>query len=177
MPEKFQRDSCRGRAGFVSLLGHRHGQQQLWQVLICVSPPGGHYSLPTPQRPSPAQPPVGSSARTEWEFELGFIWAPTGLHRTLHVLCTHEITAVVISCLFILGRDQMMLIPLATRLSCCSGLTRGGLPWAEGRGSAWRSAQQSSYFHGILVLVRETDSTCLCPLPALSSPCKHPQMK
>lgn len=50
---------------------------------------------------------------------------------------------MVISCLFILGRDQMMLVPLATGLSCCSGLTRGGLPWAEGRGSAWRSAQQS----------------------------------
>lgn len=50
---------------------------------------------------------------------------------------------MVISCLFILGRDQMMLVPLATGLSCCSGLTRGGLPWAEGRGSAWKSAQQS----------------------------------
>ena len=49
----------------------------------------------------------------------------------------------MISCLFILGRDQMMLVLLATGLSCCSGLTKGGLPWAEGRGSAWKSAQQS----------------------------------
>ena len=109
----------------------------------------------------------------EWEFELGFIWAPTGLHRTLHVLCTHEITAVVISCLFILGRDQMMLIPLATRLSCCSGLTRGGLPWAEGRGSAWRSAQQSRKKERERVVhlpfVRFKSSPCMSSKPALST--------
>lgn len=70
----------------VSLLGQRHGQQQLWQVLICVSPPRGHHSLPTSQRPSPAQPPVGSSARMpqakqppEWEDSPGHQqtgWSP-----------------------------------------------------------------------------------------------------
>lgn len=76
----------------------------------------------------------------ELGFEFGFIWAPTGSLRTLHLLCAHEVTVVMTSCLLILGRDQMKLVP---------GLTGRGLPWAErgprgqrdSKGKRWERAE------------------------------------
>lgn len=64
----------------------------------------------------------------ELGFEFGFIWAPTGSLRTLHLLCAHEVTVVMTSCLLILGRDQMKLVPRPDRERPALGRARAPRP-------------------------------------------------